>query len=41
MRLKWIAERLAMGSWSNVSNLLAAGKKNLNNGKSVKSETLL
>ncbi len=27
MTLKWIAQRLAMGSWNNVSNLLAAGRK--------------
>jgi hypothetical protein len=27
MTLKWVAERLAMGSWSNVSNLLAAARK--------------
>jgi REP-associated tyrosine transposase len=26
MTLKWIAERLAMGSWTNVSNLLAANR---------------
>ncbi|MDR3575459.1 MAG: hypothetical protein P4L50_16485, partial [Anaerolineaceae bacterium] len=27
MTLKWVAERLAMGSWSNVSNRLAAARK--------------
>ena len=27
MTLKWVAERLAMGSWSNVSNLLAVARK--------------
>jgi REP element-mobilizing transposase RayT len=27
MTLKWVAERLAMGSWSNVSNLLALARK--------------
>ena len=27
MTLKWVAARLAMGSWSNVSNLLAATRK--------------
>jgi putative transposase len=27
MTLKWIAKRLAMGSWTNVSNLLAAGRR--------------
>jgi len=27
MTLKWVAKRLAMGSWSNVSNLLAAAQK--------------
>jgi len=27
MTLKWVAKRLAMGSWSNVSNLLAARRK--------------
>jgi hypothetical protein len=26
MTLKWIAEQLAMGSWNNVSNLIAAEK---------------
>jgi hypothetical protein len=27
MTLKWVAERLAMGSWSNVSNPLAVARK--------------
>jgi hypothetical protein len=27
MTLKWTAERLAMGSWTNVSNLLAARRQ--------------
>ena len=27
MTLKWIAERLAMGTWNNVSNLLAVAAK--------------
>jgi len=27
MSLKWIAKRLAMGTWTNVSNLLMAGTK--------------
>ena len=27
MSLKWIAERPAMGSWNNVSNLLGAARK--------------
>ena len=27
MTLKWIAERLAMGSWNNVSNLLAKARR--------------
>jgi hypothetical protein len=27
MTLKWVAERLVMGSWSNVSNLLAVARK--------------
>ena len=27
MTLKWLAERLAMGSWTNVSNLLAARRR--------------
>ena len=27
MTLKWVAERLVMGSWSNVSNRLAAARK--------------
>jgi hypothetical protein len=26
MSLKWIAEHLAMGSWTHVSNLLGAGR---------------
>jgi hypothetical protein len=44
MTLKWVAERLAMGSWSNVSNLLAAtrkktGKKNRQDAKVQKVRT--
>jgi hypothetical protein len=27
MTLKWVAERLAMGCWSHVSNLLAVARK--------------
>jgi hypothetical protein len=27
MTLKWVAERLGMGGWSNVSNLLAVTRK--------------
>jgi hypothetical protein len=27
MTLKWLAERLAMGSWTHVSNLLAARRR--------------
>jgi hypothetical protein len=34
MSLKWIARRLAMGSWTHVSNLLAAARK----GESLESE---
>jgi putative transposase len=34
MSLKWIAEHLAMGSWTHVSNLLVAQRKN----ESLKSE---
>ena len=34
MSLKWIAEHLAMGSWTQVSNLLAAERKR----ESLKSE---
>jgi hypothetical protein len=43
MTLKWIAERLAMGSWNNVSNRLAAlrQKKTMMTQKSVKSENRL
>ena len=29
MTLKWVAERLVMGSWSYVSNLLAAERKKI------------
>ena len=40
MTLKWLAERLAMGNRTNVSNLLAAGNKpgRGKHGKTVKSE---
>jgi len=29
MTLKWIAERLYMGTWTNVANCLAKAKKNV------------
>jgi hypothetical protein len=29
MTLKWIAERLSMGTWTNVANCLAKAKKNV------------
>lgn len=38
MTLKWIAERLAMGSWSNVSNLLALAAKPKKKGNNANSE---